>query len=198
MELTAWIRSQLPPAPARVLEVGCGQGELARALAAAGYAVLAIDPVAPEGEIFERRTIEDLRDPGPFAAVVASRALHHVDDLDAVLGKIARLAPLLVLNEFAWDRLDEATARWYEEQRQRSDRPPPPVAEWRRRHGHLHGFEALRAALGRHFVEREFGFVPYLSRYMHVPELEPVEARLIEAGEICALGFRYVGLAARD
>jgi SAM-dependent methyltransferase len=197
MELTAWVRSQLPPPPARVLEVGCGAGELARALAAASYDVLAVDPVAPEGRIFERTTIEALRDPGPFDAVVASRALHHVHDLDAVLEKIGGLAPRLVLDEFAWDRLDEATARWYEEQRGRSKTPPPPVAEWHGRHWDLHGFDALRAALARHFAEREFSLVPYLHRYMHLPELEPVEAALIEAGEIQALGFRYVG-AARD
>lgn len=194
MELTAWVRSQLPATPARVLEVGCGEGELARALAAAGYDILAIDPVAPEGEIFQRTTIEELRDPGPFAAVVASRSLHHVDDLDAVLEKVARLAPLLVLNEFAWDRLDGRTARWYEEHRSRSEDPPPPVSEWRRKHGDLHGFAALRAALGRRFVERQFAWVPYLYRYLHLPELESREAELIAQGELQAVGFRFVGV----
>jgi SAM-dependent methyltransferase len=193
MDVTAWIRSQLPPAPARVLEVGCGQGDLARGLAAAGHDVLAIDPVAPPGAIFRRTTIEELRHPGPFDAVVASRSLHHVHDLDEALAKIARLAPLLVLDEFAWDRLDEATARWYDEQRSRSAHPPPPASEWRSRHERLHGFEALRAALARHFDEREFSLVPYLYQYMHVPELESREAELIEAGEICALAFRFVG-----
>lgn len=194
MELTDWVRSQLPPAPARVLEVGCGSGELARALSAAGHDMLAIDPVAPEGRIFRRTTIEEL-EPGSFGAVVASRSLHHVHDLDAVLAKLARMAPLLVLNEFAWDRFDGPTARWYDKHRAGSANPPPPAAEWRRRHGDLHGFEALRAALANRFAEREFSFVPYLSRYLHLPELEAHEAELIAAGTINALGFRYVGVA---
>jgi SAM-dependent methyltransferase len=194
MELTDWVRSQLPPPPARVLEVGCGSGELARALSAAGHDLLAIDPVAPQGPIFRRTTIEELVDPGPFAAVVASRSLHHVHDLDAVLAKLARLAPLLVLNEFAWDRLDEPTARWYEEYRAHSAKPPPPASEWRMRHSDLHGFDTLRAALARRFLEQEFSFVPYLSRYLHLPELEAAEAELIAAGRINALGFRYVGV----
>ena len=184
---------ELPAPPARLLEVGCGEGELARALDAAGYDVLAIDPVAPAGEIFRRTTIEELDDSGPFDAVVSSRAIHHVHDLDAVLAKIGRLAPLLVLDEFAWDLFDEPTARWYDEQRARSPDPPPPAAEWHSRHARLHGFDALRAALARHFVERTFAPVPYLHRYMHVPELEPLEAELIEAGEIRALAFRFVG-----
>jgi SAM-dependent methyltransferase len=194
MELTDWVRSQLPPAPARVLEVGCGDGKLARSLAAAGHDVLAIDPVAPAGPIFRRTTIEELDEPGVFDAVVASRSLHHVHDLDAVLAKLGRLAPLLVLDEFAWDRFDEPTARWYDGQRARSEKPPPPASEWHGRHRGLHGFDALRAALARHFSERHFAFVPYLCRYLHLPELEEREAELIAAGQLSALGFRYVGV----
>ena len=197
-DVLSFVRAELPPPPARVLEVGCGDGALARALAAAGYELLAIDPAAPAGPIFRRTTIEALRDPGPFDAVVASRALHHVDDLDVALAKIARLAPLLVLDEFAWDRLDEPTGRWYDEQRARADDPPPPASEWRRKHRGLHGFDALTEALARHFVERSFARVPYLYRYLHLPELEPREAELIAAGEIEALAFRYVGVPRRD
>ena len=193
-DVAEFVLAELPPPPARVLEVGCGDGELARAVDAAGHDVLAIDPVAPAGELFRRTTIEELQDPGPFDAVVAGRSLHHVHDLDAVLAKLARLAPLLVLDEFAWDRLDERTGRWYDEQRPRSADPPPPAAEWRRKHRGLHGFETLRAALDRHFAERHFAWVPYLYRYLHLPELEAVEAESIAAGRIQALGFRFVGV----
>jgi SAM-dependent methyltransferase len=188
-----FFRAELPRPPARVLEVGCGDGELARALDAAGYEVLAIDPHAPEGEIFERTTIEELEGRGRFDAVAASRSLHHVDDLDVALERITELAPRFVVDEFAWDRLDEPTARWYDEQRALSPDPPPPASEWRSRHAHLWGFDALRAALARHFVERRFSLVPYFHRYLHVPELEAREAELIAAGRIQALAFRYVG-----
>jgi 2-polyprenyl-3-methyl-5-hydroxy-6-metoxy-1,4-benzoquinol methylase len=36
-----------------VLEVGCGHGDLARTVSESGYEVVAIDPDAPEGELFE-------------------------------------------------------------------------------------------------------------------------------------------------
>src|SRR5918992_6331542 len=77
--------------PARVLEVGCGKGELARAMARAGHSVTAIDPRAPEGPLFQRVRIEEFSDPGPFDYVVASLSLHHVEDLGRALDKIANL-----------------------------------------------------------------------------------------------------------
>jgi len=47
MEFADFVLEQLPDSAARVLEVGCGsEGGIARALAAAEYAVLAIDPHA--------------------------------------------------------------------------------------------------------------------------------------------------------
>src|ERR671922_295869 len=113
--LTEWVRSKLPAAPARVLEVGCGNGRLARALTRAGYDVVAVDPVAPRGRIFRRCRIEDLQEAGRFDAVVASLALHHVDSLAVVLNKVIgvlRPGGLVVVNEFAWDQLDRKTAQW--------------------------------------------------------------------------------------
>ena len=39
----AFVRSWLPAPPARVLEIGCGDGELAPALAEEGWQVSAVD-----------------------------------------------------------------------------------------------------------------------------------------------------------
>jgi SAM-dependent methyltransferase len=144
--LIDFVLSQLPASPAQVLEVGCGEGELARALAAAGYEVVAIDPEAPEGELFRRMTIEAFDDPGPFDAVVASLALHHVEDLGGVLDKLLRLLAgggPLILNEHAWDRLDPMTPEWEEE------------------HAGLHGYGVMRAELDARFAERFFEWRPY-------------------------------------
>ena len=111
-----FLREQLPSAPARVLEVGCGQGELTTALAVGGHDVLGIDPLAPQGDLFRRIRLEDLEpSEGPFDAVVASHSLHHVRDLDHALDHIVSLlgpGGLLLLDEHGWDLADEATLDW--------------------------------------------------------------------------------------
>ena len=189
-----FVLSQLARTPSRVLEVGCGDGQVALALAASGHDVTAIDPVAPEGPIFERVTLDEFAPSDPFDVVVASRSLHHVPNLDGALCKIAQLAPLLIAEEFAWDRLDERTAAWYLAHLQGpSSSIEQCLRDWAHEHDGLHGYEALRTGLDRHFRERFFAWRPYLYRYPEVDARRTSEQELIEAGSISALGFRYVG-----
>jgi SAM-dependent methyltransferase len=194
VDLHALALDELPPPPAHVLEVGCGGGELTRTLAADGYDVVGVDPNAPAGAIFRRTTIEALADEGPFDGALASLALHHVEDLDVALDKLHSLlspgAPLVV-REFGWDLVDEPTARWDYERRDREG----GLAEWRAEHEHLHGYAAMRAALDARFHERSFESGPYLSEYKPAEGHASEERRLIEAGEIREVGFVYVGLA---
>lgn len=200
-DFTAFVLSQLPPPPARVLEVGCGSlGGVAPALAAARYDVVAIDPRAPEGPLFRRVRLEELDDPGPFDAVVAGRVLHHVDPLGPALDKLAGLAPLLVLDEFAWNHMDDATAGWYEASYQAlaADGHEPSgtadIASWLAEHCHLHTYEALRADLDARYEERSFERLPYLHHWLGA-ETEPAETELVAAGKIRPLGWRYAGTA---
>ena len=120
MDGLAFVEQHLPPRPARVLEIGCGRGELARALADRGFDVVAIDPAAPEGAIYRRVSLGEFADPEPFDAVVAIRSLHHIPDLDGAVSKMAELlrpGGRLIVHEHAWQRLDDRTARWYLERR---------------------------------------------------------------------------------
>ena len=198
MRTLDFVRQTLPPVPARVLEVGCGQtGELASALVAAGYDVLGIDPMAPQGEHFRRLRLDDLDEPaGSFAAVVAILSLHHVRDLDAGVDRIAELlrpGGVAVVEEFGWDTIDEPTIAWLAEQRGAA--VEGLREEWLADHLGLHGEAALLTALRDRLAERSLERVPTLFRELGA-EVRPLEAALIEAGTIRALGVRWVGIRA--
>jgi SAM-dependent methyltransferase len=198
----------LPVPPARVLDVGCGQGELTTALAVAGYDVLGIDPLAPQGDRFRRILLEDL-DPeeGLFDAVVASHSLHHIRDLGPALDRVvALLRPggALVLDEHGWDLADEETLDWLYNQRRalaaagQGEAPASLDAlrdEWEAEHVGLHGFERLRTDVDARFDERAFVRTPFLFRLLGGVATEVLEQALIDAGAIQALGFRYAGAA---
>jgi hypothetical protein len=184
-----------------VLEVGCGrEGGVAPHLAAAGYDVLAIDPQAPAGALYRRVTLEELDDPGPFDAVVAGRVLHHVQPLGAALDKLTTLAPLLILDEFAWNHMDEPTIAWYESQHSvlvaagHEPHGPADLAEWRARHADLHPYETLRTEVDARYDERYFEWHPYFYRWLGGPASEALESALIAAGAIRPIGFRYAGV----
>lgn len=204
MDFERFVLAQVPP-QARVLEVGCGAGDLARRLDAAGCSVTAIDPDAPTGALFRQVSLEKFAEPGPFDAVVASRSLHHVPDLCVAVEKIASLlAPggLALLDDYAKERFDLKTAAWYFERRREvaaAGGPEAPssleacVAEWEIDDSHIHGYDAMRTELDRHFDEREFAWVPYLYRDLEEAASLDGEQAAIAAGKIEATGFRYVG-----
>jgi SAM-dependent methyltransferase len=201
MDALHLFKAQLPPAPARILEVGCGEGRLARALDELGYRVTAIDPDAPEGAIFRAVSLEQFADSDRFDAVLASRALHHIPNLGGALSKLQRLlmpGGRLIVVEHAWERLDEPTARWCLEQRRATHAHSAPGSlqacfeKWQADHAGLHGYAALRRELDERFTERHFAWTPYL--YGELGQaLEQEERRLIEAGAIKATGFIFVG-----
>jgi SAM-dependent methyltransferase len=183
------------PAPARLLEVGCGTGELALRLERDGYHVLAIDPRAPDGPIFRRTTLEELAAAGTFDAVVANRSLHHVRDLETGLDKISRLlrpGGVLVLNEFAPDRADAATVEWCA--RLDEHHPDASLEHWRARYADVHGHAAISAALRPRFEELLFRWHPHMGLELGRPDVLASERELIAAGRIRALGYQYVGL----
>jgi hypothetical protein len=193
---------QLPPAPCRVLEVGCGaEGGLVPALVEAGYDASGVDPDAPDGERFVRGTFQDASCNLQLAreAAVAGRVLHHVNPLEEGLDRLAELAPLLVVDEFARELVDEPAQRWYEERYRElvaggAQPPGPPSLDaWRERHPDLHGHRVLLDGLRARYEERTHEWVPYLHRWLGDSESEAFELERIRAGAFRAVGWRWAG-----
>jgi SAM-dependent methyltransferase len=211
--LWPFIRTWLPPAPAAVVEIGCGPlGGFVPVLRSAGYVAVGVDPEAPEGPWYHRVEFERYEMPGPAQAIVACTSLHHVADLGEVLNlagaALAAGGPLVVV-EWARERFGEGTARWC------FDLLPPPAGEhgWlRHRHDQwrasglpwdgycrawaeeegLHAGRDIVRELDARFDRQMLAYGPYF-----FPDLagisEDDEQAAIDAGQIQANRIAYVG-----
>jgi SAM-dependent methyltransferase len=196
-DLLAFVRAELPAPPARVLEVGAGDGELALAIGAAGYDVLAIDP-DPRGTDVRRVALLDLdeRDES-FGAALAVTSLHHVEPLEASLERLADLlepAGMLVVDEFDVGAFDEPAAEWWLRQCRAlggtvEASAEELVAEHR---AHLHPLERIVAALEPRFELTAPVYGPYLYRWDLDESLRPDEEEAIARAEIPAVGARLL------
>ena len=187
-----------------MLEVGCGrEGGLVELLAERGYDVIGVDPEAPDGERFIRQTFQEAASNSllldPFDAVVAGRVLHHVHPLDEGLDLLSSLAPLLLVDEFAWDRIDAAAQDWYEGQHRllaaagAEPYGPASLDDWRLRHQGLHPHDVLLAGLRERYDELVLEWVPYLHRWLGGPASEALEQTLVDACAFPAIGYRWAG-----
>jgi SAM-dependent methyltransferase len=195
-----FVRGTLPAPPARVLEVGAGDGALAAALRADGYDVVAVDP-EPGGPAVEAVALLDVPD-GAFDAAVAVVSLHHVEPLEESCRRLAELVRpggLLVVDELDCARYDERAARWWLQHKgglspfDRRD-PAEMVADLR---GHVHPLAAVRAALEPWFELSAPVRGPYLHRWSLPPGLRPSEEAAIAGGELPAVGVRFTGVSTR-
>jgi SAM-dependent methyltransferase len=198
VDLRAFVRANLPEPPGRVLEVGAGAGHLARALDAAGYDVLAIDPRSEDEEVRAVALVDLAEPPASFAAAVAVVSLHHVDPLDEScrrLGELVEPGGTLVVDEFDVGAFDLGAAAWWLEQRAAIGEPQPQAAEElvADHREHLHPLERILEALEPHFELGPPLRGAWLHRWNLGDSLRAVEEEAIARGRLRAVGARLVG-----
>jgi SAM-dependent methyltransferase len=192
-DLVAFIHRWLPPGPARVLDVGCGEGELTRRLVDDGYDALGLDPEAPPEPDLTRGALEDFRPDRLFDAAVAIRSLHHLHDPLSALDNLRRLLPpggRLVAFEFALESVDDAALRWLE-----AEGLDPPVEESSR--DEVIPLAELLDELGRRFRLLAQEPAAYLATEAGREDLAGREAAAISAGILRPAGMRLAYECAR-
>jgi SAM-dependent methyltransferase len=113
----------LPPPPARVLDVGCGSGVVARMLDEAGYELVALDAslkavttARAEGLDVRQCDWMEFHDARPYDVVLFLRVLHSVRDLNEAIRQACQyLAPRgrILVEDFASEIDDVPTFEWF-------------------------------------------------------------------------------------
>jgi len=233
-ETLRFLERHLPSSPSRVLEVGCGSGEIATALAARGYDVTGLDaalrtpPPAFAGEDPRIRWIEAdflfYEEAEPYDAVLFTRSLHHMAPVAKALNRAAALlrpGGRFLAEEFAFDRVNIQTARWYYDLEavlaSAGLIPPPdsalreirnPLGRWRQEHitdPPLQSGHAMLAAARERFDLGPAEEAPYLYRSFAdgmepgersdriAREIFEIESRMIRERDLASAGLRLAG-----
>ncbi|MDX1554767.1 MAG: class I SAM-dependent methyltransferase [Xanthomonadales bacterium] len=210
-----------------ILEVGSGDGRLALELSRKGYDVLALDQspdaiAAMRGlgiDVVESDFLEF--DGTGFDAVLFSRALHHIHDVDRAMTNVEGLISpggLVIVDDFDLAAMDEPTAIWFYGMASLLSAsgvisglpesiPDDALQYWLDDHRHepaLLTRREMTEALERRFQCHHEEACPYLYRYLLgaftstqrqsqiVALIHEWEIRLITGGAARALGWRSV------
>ncbi len=214
-----FVRTSLPAHCRAILEIGCGNGELARLLQEDGFEVTAVDsdPAAVAEACANGVVARVMNWPAStgrtFDAVLFTRSLHHIHELDdAIAAAVAALRPdgRIVVEDFraegGADRADawfaEAVRSLHADEALLSEADMAAIVDRTRPAGHeheLHSSAAIADALAAHGrVERSRA--AYYFRYVEPDLGSPAtadavlaeELAAIRSGDIDALGQRFI------
>jgi SAM-dependent methyltransferase len=192
-ETLGFLISRLPVG-AKVLEVGCGDGQVACELLQRGYRVTGLDSDPEAIAKAQEREVRAIVASWPkfdssvsFDAIAFTRSLHHINPLGEAIARARELLNpkgLLLIEDFAFKEANEATIDWFLKvlRSQHGKALINPVAgqlvtellsatdvmqTWRDNRAHdLHPFTAMNEAIAAQFVVREAQSVPYFYRYL--------------------------------
>lgn len=191
---TDFLLAELGPSRKRVLEVGCGRGEVAACLQAAGHSVIGIDTDRAAIDSAVARSVDarhvrwlEYGDTARYDAILFTRSLHHLEPLDA---SVAHAVDLLaddgrvLIDDFAFSDTGADTREWFQTLLFSARANGwcafgggvPSFAErllggdvtaWHDdHHASIHSASDMAAALGRCFTIERIDETPYLFRYL--------------------------------
>jgi SAM-dependent methyltransferase len=190
---TADFLSSRTPAKASLLEIGCGEGEVALELSLRGFRVTGIDSDPESVERARAKGVPTVLASWPdwssskVDAIAFTRSLHHISPLDRAIRTARNTLQkqgMLLIEDFEYDSMDERTIHWFMQLVDTAKnkrllnldgdefisilfQASHPLEAWHQDHDHdLHSFEAITAATQKSFMVRESTSVPYLFRYL--------------------------------
>lgn len=214
-----FVHGALPDDCQRVLEIGCGTGELAKLLQDDGFEMVAIDS--------DSEAVEQARDRGVdarllewpsniepvFDSVLFTRSLHHIHDLDQAVDSAEaalKAGGRIIVEDFRAEGGSERSSSWFlglvdhlvEQGRLNRDSRAEALeqaAPSRAADHLLHSSTEIGEAIGRIGTVRERD-AAYYFRYLEplvadtatAGQILEAELAAIEQGRIDALGKRFV------
>jgi SAM-dependent methyltransferase len=187
-----FIKRSLPFGCRRILEVGCGTGEVAACLLHDGFDVTAID-IDQQSVDAARSLGVDARlaewphfNEGSYDAVLFTRSLHHIKPLAQAVQSAAeclRDGGHIIVEDFDYDSADERTLQWFTSVARIVEAAGlllhrdglfdellssnPPAVAWRNHHpDDLHSANEIAAALHRTMGNLSTETAPYFFRYL--------------------------------
>ncbi len=182
------------PAGAEILEIGCGEGQVACELLRRGYRVTALDSDPEAVARAQKRAVPAVVGSWPhfgsgvsFDAIAFTRSLHHISPLPEAIARARELLNsmgLLLIEDFAFEEAEEATIDWFVRvlRSKQGTALINPIAgqlvtellsstdvlkAWHDNRGHdVHSITTMTEAIAERFVVREIESVPYLYRYL--------------------------------
>ena len=200
-ETFAFISSHLPHG-SEILEIGCGDGEVALELARHGYHVVGLDSEQDRVAKAQARGVNAIVASWPefhrrpVDAIAFTRSLHHINPLGRAVDKARELLKprgVLLIEDFAFGETDNRSVQTFLEilrskKAQKLIMPvagqlvtdllaaTDPMTVWHGSHDQaLHSIAAIIEAVSKRFTIRETDSVPYLYRYL-IPVLPETEA----------------------
>jgi 2-polyprenyl-3-methyl-5-hydroxy-6-metoxy-1,4-benzoquinol methylase len=191
------------PVGAKILEVGCGDGEVACELLQRGYHVTGLDSDSEAITRAQARGVRAVVASWPefdssvsFDAIAFTRSLHHINPLRQSMVRARELLNpngSLLIEDFALDEVNEATVAWFAKVLRSTkgkaliNRVADQLATallsatdimqtWRdNRVPELHSFKTMNEAIAEQLVICEAQSAPYFYRYL-IPVLPETAA----------------------